>query len=78
MFKGSANGSWVEKGYTTRDAALNYVEKTNNPDFSRWTLSNIGNPLAAGCPGGVPTQNYYADLDGDGYGNPNSVSAACT
>lgn len=78
LFKGSANGSWVEKGYSTRDATLNYVEKVNNPDFSRWTLSNTGNVLASGCPGGLPTQNYYADVDGDGYGNPNSVSAACT
>jgi hypothetical protein len=78
LFKGSANGSWVEKGYTTRDATLNYVEKVNNPDFSRWTLSNTGNVLASGCPGGVPTQNFYADIDGDGYGNPNSSVSACT
>jgi hypothetical protein len=78
LFKGSANGSWIEKGYTTRDATTNFVEKINNPDFSRWTLSNTGNALASGCPDGVPTQNYFADLDGDGYGNPNSVSAACT
>lgn len=78
LFKGSALGSWIEKGYTSRDGAANYVEKVNNPDFSRWTLSNTGNALANGCPGGVPTQNYFADLDGDGYGNPNSVSAACT
>lgn len=78
LFKGSANGSWIEKGYSSRDATLNYVEKTNNPDFSRWTLSNTGNVLASGCPGGVPTQNYYADLDGDGYGNAASSVAACT
>jgi hypothetical protein len=78
LFKGSAVGSWIEKGYTSRDAGANYVEKANNPDFSRWTLSNTGNVLAGGCPGGVPTQNYYADLDGDGYGNPNSMVASCT
>ena len=78
LFKGSANRSWVEKGYTTRDATQNYVEKTNNPDFSRWTLSNTGNALASGCPGGVPTQNFYADVDGDGYGNDSSIVAACS
>lgn len=78
LFKGSAFGSWIEKGYTSRDATINYVEKVNNPDFSRWTLSNTGNVLASRCPGGVPTQNFYADLDGDGFGNPNSSVSACT
>jgi hypothetical protein len=32
-------------GYTTRDAAVNYVEKTGIADFSRWTLSSFNNPL---------------------------------
>jgi hypothetical protein len=77
LFKGSAVGSWIEKGYTSREATLNYVEKANNPDFSRWTLSNTGNVLAGGCPGGEPTQNYYEDWDEDGYGNPNNMVAAC-
>ncbi|MBA2499780.1 MAG: T9SS type A sorting domain-containing protein [Chitinophagaceae bacterium] len=76
LFKGSANGSWDEKGYTTRDATINYVEKINNPDFSRWTLSNTGNVLASGCPEGEAL-TYYADADGDGYGNPNSTIKSC-
>lgn len=78
LFKGAANGSWVEKGYTTRDASLNYVEKINNPDFSRWTLSNIGNVLASGCPDEVQAETFYADTDGDGFGNANSTISACT
>ncbi len=76
LFKGSAGGSWDERGYTTRDAATNFVEKINLPDFSRWTLSNAGNVLASGCPDGEAL-TYYADADGDGYGNPNSTITSC-
>ena len=78
LFKGAANGSWVEKGFTSKDAALNYVEKINNPDFSRWTVSNFGNSLANACPDGLPGQTYYADADGDGYGNNGNTVTACS
>ena len=37
--------NWSDQGFTSRDISLNYVEKTNIPSFSRWTLSTPGNPL---------------------------------
>lgn len=45
MYKSSNNINWNIAGYTTRDAAANYVEKTGIADFSRWTLSSFSNPL---------------------------------
>lgn len=35
----------TNEGYTTRDAAGNYVEKTGISDFSLWSLSSSGVPL---------------------------------
>ena len=45
LYKSSNNTNWTAIGYTTRDAAANYVEKTGITDFSRWTLSSFNNPL---------------------------------
>lgn len=36
------NLNWLNRGYTTRDAAANYVEKTGLSGFSRWSLSSFG------------------------------------
>ena len=45
MWKSSNNISWAVQGFTSRDIATNYVEKTGIADFSRWTLSSPGNAL---------------------------------
>jgi hypothetical protein len=76
LFRSTANGNWGSVGYTTRDAYQNFVEKINIPDFSRWTLSNPGNALGNNCDPAT-MQLFYADVDGDGYGNPNSSVLAC-
>jgi hypothetical protein len=76
LFKGTANANWGSVGYTTRDAAQNFVEKINLPDFSRWTLSNPGNALGNNCDPAT-MQLFYVDADGDGYGDPNSSVLAC-
>jgi hypothetical protein len=36
------NLNWLNRGYTTRDASTNYVEKTGILSFSRWSLSSFG------------------------------------
>jgi hypothetical protein len=76
LFKSNVNGNWGSVGYSIRDAAQNFVEKTNIPDFSRWTLSNPGNALGNNCDPAT-MQLFYVDADGDGYGNPNSSVLAC-
>lgn len=40
IFKSTDNTHWTNMGYSSRDAASNYVEQTGLNDFSRWTLSN--------------------------------------
>ncbi len=45
MWKSPNNINWTIQGFTSRDIAANYVEKTGIPDFSRWTLSTPGNAL---------------------------------
>jgi len=37
--------NWANAGFNSRNTTSNYVEKTGINDFSRWTLSSIGNPL---------------------------------
>ena len=37
--------NWTYMGYTTRDIAQNYVEKTGIDAFSTWTLSSASSPL---------------------------------
>lgn len=76
LFKSTVNGNWGSVGYSARDAAQNFVEKTNIPDFSRWTLSDPGNALGNNCDPAT-MQLFYVDADGDGYGNPNSSLLAC-
>jgi hypothetical protein len=76
LFKRTANTNWGSVGYTSRDAAQNFVEKINIPDFSRWTLSDPGNGLGNNCDPAT-MQLFYVDADGDGYGNPNSSVLAC-
>jgi len=45
FLKSNNNTTWTVQGFTLRDIAANYVEKTGIADFSRWTLSSPGNPL---------------------------------
>jgi hypothetical protein len=45
LWKSTDNSNWTNEGYTNRDMAANYVEKTGIPGFSRWTLSSVGNAL---------------------------------
>ncbi len=45
QFRSTDNVNWVAQGFSTRDASLNYVEKSTIQAFSRWTLSNAGNAL---------------------------------
>ncbi|MDB5279350.1 MAG: type sorting protein [Ferruginibacter sp.] len=51
--------SWSDAGFTTRNIAGNYVEKTGIDAFSTWTLARVSNPLPvvyilfnAGCDNG--------------------------
>lgn len=45
LWKSPNTVNWTIQGFTSRDIAVNYVEKTGIPDFSRWTLSTPGNAL---------------------------------
>lgn len=45
FWKSTDNSNWINEGFTNRDLAANYVEKTGIPGFSRWTLSSVGNAL---------------------------------
>ena len=39
------NTTWINTGFTSRDAVVNFVEKTGIGSFGRITLSNANNPL---------------------------------
>ncbi|HEV8283037.1 MAG TPA: T9SS type A sorting domain-containing protein [Chitinophagaceae bacterium] len=45
LFKSDNTIDWSIQGFTSRDAASNFVEKNGINSFSRWTLSNVDNPL---------------------------------
>jgi riboflavin synthase alpha subunit len=45
LWKSDGNSNWSNEGYSSRDAGINYVEKTGIADFTRWTLSSPGNAL---------------------------------
>ncbi len=45
FWKSADNTHWFNQSFSGRDIAVNYVEKTGIPDFSRWTLSSPSNPL---------------------------------
>lgn len=46
MWRSADNIVWSNQGFTSRDAAGNYLEKTGIADFSRWTLSAaVNSPL---------------------------------
>jgi hypothetical protein len=45
LWKSSDNTHWTDQGFTTKSTINNYVEKSGIADFSRWTLSTVGNPL---------------------------------
>lgn len=76
LFQSTANNNWSAKGFSSRDASGNYVEKTNLASFSRFTLSTSLNELANDC---LPEemQTWYLDADGDGYGSPLQSTTAC-
>jgi hypothetical protein len=65
LWKSTDNAQWSSQGYTSRDAAANYVEGSGINDFSRWTLSSLINPLPlqflsfiARCDGGIVLLNW--------------------
>ncbi len=45
LWKSTNTTTWINMGFDSRDATINYVEKTGLADFSRWTLSSLTNPL---------------------------------
>ncbi len=45
MWKSSDLTTYTNQGFTSRDIAGNYVEKTGLYDFSRWTLAALNNAL---------------------------------
>lgn len=45
LWRSPNNTTWTDQSFTSRNTTTNYVEKTNIPAFSRWTLSTPGNPL---------------------------------
>ncbi len=50
--------NWSDQGYTSRDIAQNYVEKTGIDAFSAWTLSTSSTPLP------VVFAGFYVQCDG--------------
>jgi hypothetical protein len=45
FFKSENTTDWSTQSFTSRDAIANFVEKNGINSFSRWTLSNLNNPL---------------------------------
>jgi len=45
LWKSPNNTNWLNMGFSGRDAIINYVEQAGLADFSRWTLSSVGNAL---------------------------------
>jgi Secretion system C-terminal sorting domain len=45
LWKSIDNSNWTNEGFTSRNTASNFVEKTGISSFSRWTLSSVNNPL---------------------------------
>src|SRR5260221_2345219 len=45
FWRSTDNITWTEQGFTLRNTATNYVEKTGIDAFSSWTLSSISAPL---------------------------------
>ena len=45
LWKSPDSLNWIAQGFSTRNAADNFVEQTGFPDFSRWTLSTTNNTL---------------------------------
>ena len=46
LFKSDDGVNWSNQGFTSKDANVNFVERTGIGSFSKWTLSNDNNPLA--------------------------------
>ncbi|MCB0521858.1 MAG: hypothetical protein KDD27_23150, partial [Saprospiraceae bacterium] len=57
--------SWDNYPVSASDLSVNWVETQNVDAFSKWTLANC-----------IQT-NFYADTDGDGYGDPAVSVFAC-
>jgi hypothetical protein len=45
LFKSDDGINWSNQGFTSKDANVNFVERTGIGSFSKWTLSNDNNPL---------------------------------
>jgi hypothetical protein len=45
FWRSANNTTWTNQGFSTRNTAANYADKTGIDAFSRWTLSGITNPL---------------------------------
>lgn len=45
LFKSENTTDWSIQGFTSREAIANFVEKNGINSFSRWTLSDVNNPL---------------------------------
>jgi hypothetical protein len=45
LWKSVDNVQWLSQGVDTRNTTTNYVNKAGLADFSRWTLSSLGNAL---------------------------------
>lgn len=64
FWKWNNNINWTNEGYTTRDMAADYVEKTGITGFTRWTLSSVDNALpVSGLKLSGRWQNDAARLD---------------
>lgn len=70
LWKSSNLTSWLYVGFNSRDASANYVAKAAISDFSRWTISNAGNPLpvkfsvfTTNCNGSVVTIKWTTESE---------------